>query len=200
MRAPTHRVHSRVRTQWLALGAALVVLAAVLVGWALTQAADRVQVVQVAQPVHAGDAIAAVDLTVAEIAFDGQVKGLVPLASLNALVGRIATIELEPGTLMQVGMWSDVPELATGEEAVGALLAAGRFPAGLARGDLAIAAPIDAALTTNPTIVRVISVQTQSNGDLLITLAVAHADSVGVAQLAATNQLLLVGRSIDGGT
>lgn len=199
MRGPTNRVRSRVRTQWLALGAALVVLASVLVGWALTQAADRVQVVQVAQPVRAGDVIAVGDLSVADVAFDAQITGLVPFASLNALAGRVATIDLEPGTLMQVGMWSDVPELASGEEAVGALLASGRFPAGLARGDLAIAAPIDTAIATDPTIVRVIAVQAQPNGDLLITLAVAHADSVGVAQLAATNQLLLVGQSIDGG-
>lgn len=199
MRAPTSRVQSRVRTQWLALGAALVVLAAVLVGWALTQAADRVQVVQVAQGVNAGDVIAAADLTVADVAFDAEVKGLVPVASMNALVGRVATIDLEPGTLLQVGMWSDAPELASGEEAVGALLTAGRFPSGLARGDLAIAAPVDATIATSPTIVRVIAVYEQANGDLLITLAVAHDDSVAVAQLAATNQLLLVGQSIVGG-
>ncbi|MCE9621010.1 MAG: hypothetical protein K8R99_01550 [Actinomycetia bacterium] len=199
MSRSTNRVRSRVRTQWLALGAALVVLASVLVGWALTQAADRVQVVQVAQSVQAGDVIAAADLTLAEVAFDGQVQGLVPMESLEALVGRVATIDLEPGTLMQTGMWSDAPQLATGEEAVGALLTAGRFPIGLERGDLAIAAPIDAAIATDSTIVRVIAVQAQPNGDLLITLAVAHSDSVGVAQLAATNQLLLVGQSIDGG-
>ncbi len=193
------KVRSRVRTQWLALGAALVVLASVLVGWALTQAADRVQVVQIAQSVQAGDVIAAADLTVADVAFDGQVQGLVPVASLDALVGRVATIDLLPGTLMQVGMWSDAPQLASGEEAVGALLAPGRYPVGLARGDLAIAAPIDPTIATDPTIVRVIAVQTESNGDLLVTLAVAHADSVGVAQLAATDQLLLVGQSADGG-
>lgn len=199
MSGSANRVRSRVRTQWLALGAALVVLAAVLVGWALTQAADRVQVVQVAQSVRAGDVIAAADLSVADVAFDGQVQGLVPVASLDALVGRIATIDLQPGTLMQVGMWSDAPQLATGEEAVGALLTAGRFPSGLVRGDLAIAAPIDATIATDSTIVRVIAVQTESNGDLLVTLAVAHADSVAVAQLAATNQLLLVGQSVDAG-
>lgn len=199
MSRSANRVRSRVRTQWLALGAALVVLASVLVGWALTQAADRVQVVQVAQPVRAGDVIEAADLTVAEVAFDAQVHGLVPVASLNALVGRVATIDLSTGTLMQSGMWSDAPQLGTGEEAVGALLAVGRYPDGLARGDLAVAAPIDSTTATSPTIVRVIAVQTETNGDLLVTLAVAQADSVAVAQLAATNQLLLVGQSIDGG-
>ncbi len=199
MSGATNRVRSRVRTQWLALGAALVVLASVLVGWALTRAADRVQVVQVAQSVQTGDVIAAADLTIADVAFDGRVQGLVPVSSLDALVGRVATIDLQPGTLMQAGMWSDMPQLATGEEAVGALLAAGRFPAGLARGDLAIAAPIDSSVATPSTIVRVIAVQAESNGDLLVTLAVAQVDSVAVAQLAATNQLLLVGQFVDGG-
>lgn len=199
MSRSAQRVRSRVRTQWLALGAALVVLASVLVGWALTQAANRVQVVQVAQAVRAGDVIEAADLGVTEVAFDGQVRGLVPVASLDALVGRVASIDLDAGTLMQSGMWSEAPQLATGEEAVGALLAVGRYPDGLARDHLAIAAPIDPASTTAPTIVRVIAVQTEANGDLLVTLAVAKADSVGVAQLAATNQLLLVGQSIDGG-
>lgn len=193
------KIRSRVRTQWFALGAALVVLASVLVGWALTHAADRVQVVQVAQSVQAGDVIEAHDLSVARVAFDGEVQGLVPVASLDALVGRVAAIDLQPGTLMQAGMWSDVPELAPGEDAVGALLPVGRYPVGLARGDLAIAAPTDSAMANVPTIVRVIAVQAQSSGDLLITLAVAHADSVAVAQLAATDQLLLVGRPAEGG-
>lgn len=199
MRAPTVRVRSRVRTQWLALGAALVVLAAVLVGWALTQAADRVPVVQVAQRVNAGDAITAADLTFADVAFDGEVKGLVPASSREALIGRIAAIDLQPGTLLQVGMWSDAPELGAGEEAVGALLPPGRFPAGLARGDLAIAASVDAAFTSAPAVVRVIAVESHGNGDLLITLAVAADHSVAVAQLAATNQLVLVGRALDVG-
>lgn len=190
------KVRSRVRTQWLALGAALVVLAAVLVAWALTQAAGRVQVVQVATSVRAGEVIAAGDLTVAGVAFDDEVEGLVPLESLSALVGRVATIDLQPGQLMQVGMWSDAPQLADGEDAVGAVLAPGRFPVGLVRGDLAIAAPIDSTLGTFATIVRVIEAATGSNGELVVTLAVAHADSVALAQLSATDQLLLVGQAV----
>ena len=101
------RVRSRVRTQWLALGAALVVLSGVLVAWALTKAADRVQVVQVAQSVSAGDVLEAADLSVTGIAFDDEVQGLVPAASLQALVGRVAAIDLAPGALLSVGMWRD---------------------------------------------------------------------------------------------
>lgn len=193
------KVRSRVRTQWLALSAALVVLAGVLVAWALSNAADRVQVVQVAQTVQAGDVIDAADLTVAGVAFDAEVNGLVPADSLAALVGRVAAIDLQPGALLQVGMWRDAPQLAAGEEAVGALLKAGRFPTGLARGDLAIAAPVDAAAVDAAAVgitvaVRVIDAELGADGDLSVTLAVPADQSIAVAQLAATDRLLLVGQ------
>ncbi len=194
------KVRSRVRTQWLALSAALVVLAGVLVAWALSNAADRVQVVQVAQTVQAGDVIDAADLTVAGVAFDAEVNGLVPADSLAALVGRVAAIDLQPGALLQVGMWRDAPQLAAGEEAVGALLKAGRFPTGLARGDLAIAAPVAAAAAGITVAVRVIDVQLGADGDLSVTLAVPADQSIAVAQLAATDQLLLVGKPMAAGT
>jgi hypothetical protein len=190
------KVRGRVHTQWLALGAALVVLAGVLVAWALSNAADRVQVVQVAQVVQAGDVIDAADLTVAGVAYDEAVNGLVPAESLGALVGRVASIDLQPGALLQAGMWRDAPQIATGEDAVGALLKVGRFPAGLARGDIAIAASLDSAAVGVPVAVRVIDVQLGANGELSVTLAVPADQSIVVAQLAATDQLLLVGRSM----
>ncbi len=194
----TGRLHSRLRTQWLALGAALVVLAGVLVAWALSQAADRVQVVQVARGVEAGDVIAAADLTVAGVAYDAAVEGLVPSGSLDALVGRVASIDLQTGALMQVGMWRDAPQLLPGEETVGALLHVGRFPVGLARGDVAIAASIDATAdgAVGFTVeVRVIDAEAGADGELSVTIAVPAAQSIAVARLSATDQLVLVGRS-----
>ena len=196
MSAKQSRVRSRVRTQWLALAAALVVLAGVLVAWALSNAADRVQVVRVTQAVSAGEVISAADLTVVGVAFDAEVQGLVPAASLDALVGRVAAVDLEPGVLLVAGMWRDAPETLVGEEAVGAVLRAGRFPLGLARGDVALAAPVDAAAAAvaEPVSVRVIDVQVGVDGELSVTLAVAADSAVAVAQLAATDQLLLVGQ------
>jgi len=196
MSAKQSRVRSRVRTQWLALAAALVVLAGVLVAWALSNAADRVQVVRVTQAVSAGEVISAADLTVVGVAFDAEVQGLVPAASLDALVGRVAAVDLEPGVLLVAGMWRDAPETLVGEEAVGAVLRAGRFPLGLARGDVSLAAPVDAAAAAaaEPVSVRVIDVQVGVDGELSVTLAVAADSAVAVAQLAATDQLLLVGQ------
>jgi len=189
------RIRSRVRTQWLALGAAFVVLAGVLVAWALSSAADRVQVVQVAAEVPAGQVITADDLTLTGIAYDADLQGLVPAVSLEALTGRVAAIDLQPGSLLVAGMWRDAPLIADGEEAVGAVLKAGRFPGGLARGDIAIAAPVDAESTAAPVVVRVIDAEPGLEGDLFVTLAVPAERSVAVAQLAANDLLLLVGQT-----
>ena len=117
----------------------LVVLAGVLVGWALSRAADRVQVVSVAQPIRAGEVIDMEDLTVTGIAFDGTVTGLVPDTSLDALVGKVAAVDLEAGALVQVGMWRDGAEVAPGERTIGAVLAAG--PLGIMQACLDVVLP-----------------------------------------------------------
>jgi len=190
------KARSRVRTQWLALGAALVVLAGVLVAWALSNAADRVEVVPVARGVSAGEVIEANDLALASVAYDDAVVGLVPSGSLDSLVGRAAAIDLQPGVLLQTGMWRDATHIVAGEQSVGALLAPGHFPGGLARGDVVLAAQIDTAATGAPVAVRVLDVQPGTSGELAVTLAVPAGQSIAVAQLAATNQLLLVGQPL----
>ena len=185
------KVRSRVRSQWLVLAAALTVLAGILVAWALTRAADRVSVVSVTRPVAAGTVIQLDDLGVTAIAFDGNVQGLAPASSLDQLVGRVATIDLRPGSLLSVGMWADATGLSAGERTVGAVLDAGRFPVGLAQGSSAIALSIDgeAAGVT----VRVIDADSTDSGELRITLAVPQADAAHIAQLAATDQLVMIG-------
>jgi flagella basal body P-ring formation protein FlgA len=194
------KVQGRVRTQWLALGGALVVLAGVLVAWGLSKAADRVSVVQLARPVPSGTAFVADDLTITGIAYDGQVGGLVPAESLDAMVGRVAAFDLESGALLQTGMWRDRPLLASGEQSVGVVLQAGRFPAGLGPGDSAMAAPLAPGSSGTPVPVRVVDSEVTAEGDLSFTLAVAAADAVAVAQLAATEQLVLVGATTGGGS
>lgn len=188
------RARSRVRTQWLALGAALVVLAGVVVAWALSNAADRVEVVQVVQAVPVGEVIEADDLALTSIAFDDAVVGLVPSMSSSSLVGRVAAIDLQPGVLLQTGMWRDATEIAAGEESVGAMLAPGHFPGGLARGDTVRAAAVDSTVASVPVAARVLDVELGANGDLAVTLAVPAAQSIAIAQLAATAQLVLIGQ------
>jgi hypothetical protein len=215
------KVRSRVRQQWLVFAAALVVLAGVLVAWGMQQATARVQVVQLVRAVASGQALQSDDLGTVGIAYDTQVEGLVPAGSLDRLVGRVAAGDLQPGQLVQVGMWRDRAALLPGERSVGAVLRAGRMPAGLVAGDVAVAAPMldSAAMTASapapaaaapasadgtptepavvtapmPVLVRVIDAQTTADGNTLVTLAVADTSAVQVAQWAATEQLVLVG-------
>ena len=179
------------RVQWLALAAALVVLAGTLVAWALSRAAERVQVVSVAQPVQAGDVIDASDLRISEVAIDADVSGLVPATSLDRLAGRVATIDLAPGVLVSAGMWADDRELLPSERTVGAVLGAGRYPSGLAHGSSAWAIDVrdsssraaadgGAAEPAPPIVVRVLDAEVDDSGALRVTLAVADASAVAL--------------------
>lgn len=199
------RARTQVRAQWLVLAAACTVLAGVLVAWAIERAADRVDVVSVARPVAAGTVITADDLTTTAIAFDEPVVGLAPASSLDALVGRVAVVELRPGTLLSVGMWADGTGLSPDERTVGALLDIGTHPSGLATGALALAlatddtaiddAAIDAdgSTATAGVLVRVLDTRTTERGALQVTLAVPEADAARIARLAAAQTLVLVG-------
>jgi hypothetical protein len=188
-----------VNTQWLVLASALIVLAGLLVAWSLSRAADRVQVVQARRALQSGQVIRSGDLGVVGVAADASVQGLVPASSLDALVGRLASIDVSAGSLLVAGMWQDVPQIVAGEQAVGAVLQAGRFPLGLARGDLALAVPLaaDAAGAAEgesvaAVAVRVIEVAGDAD-ELRATLAVPTGDAVRIARLAAVDRLVLVG-------
>lgn len=182
------------RVQWLALAVALIVLAGTLVAWALSRAANRVQVVAVSQTVRAGDVITLDDLIVTDVAIDSDVHGLVPSASLPNLAGRVATIDLAPGTLLSSGMWAEDAELQANERTVGAVLAAGRYPSGFVHGTAAWAIDVRAdAPDQAPIIVRVVDVDLDATGSLTVTLAVPAESAVEVASLAATDMLALVG-------
>jgi hypothetical protein len=197
------RARTQVRAQWLVLAAALTVLAGVLVAWAIERAADRVDVVSVARPVPAGTVIQADDLTTTAIAFDEPVVGRAPAASLDALVGRVAVVELRPGTLLSVGMWADGTGLSPDERTVGALLDVGTHPSGLATGATALAIAADDATAdvsaaagstaAEGVIVRVLDTRTTDRGALQVTLAVPEADAARIARLAAAQTLVLVG-------
>jgi hypothetical protein len=187
------RARSRVRAQWLLLGAACTVLAGALVAWSLSRAADRVAVVSMARPVAAGTTLVLEDFATTAIGLDGTATGLVPSASLERLVGRVATIDLQVGTLLTAGMWSDGVAVSDGERVVGAVLAPGHVPAGLAQGSSAIAVASEGPADDPGVMVRVLDVTRSDDGDLLLTLAVGEAGATQVARLAATDLLVLVG-------
>ncbi|MEN9504747.1 MAG: acyltransferase domain [Actinomycetota bacterium] len=192
---------SRVRAQWLLLASALTVLAGVLVAWALSRAAARTDVVAAARPVAVGAEIVTDDLTVVAVAVDDAVTGLVPAGSIDDLVGRVATVPVDAGSLIVAGMWATGAELGDDERAVGALLGLGRLPEQLAAGGAALAVSIDGGDAATgeplapalPVTVRVLAVRRLDTGDTSLVLAVPVADAPAVARLAATDRLALVG-------
>jgi hypothetical protein len=194
------RMRPNVRTQWMALGGALVVLAGVLVTWALSTAAGRVQVVRLARDVPAGHTLSLDDLAITDVAFDAPVSGLVPARAMHELVGRVAAVDLPTGALMQKGTWRETPALAADERSVGATLKVGRMPSGLAVGDAALAAPMQPGDSTPPATVRVLTLEHLKDGSTSVSLAVLADSAIVVAQLAATDQLVLIGQGIRGGS
>ena len=183
---------NRVRGQWMVLAMALVVLAGALVAWSLSSASDRVGVVRIARDVRSGQVLSDADFAVAQVAIDGSVTGLVPEASMQRLVGRVAAVDLSAGALVQRGVWRDAPSLLADERAVGVVLKPGRAPSTLGRGSVVQVASFDPASTTSPVQARVLDVSLKDDGSNAIELAVPASAAVQVAQWSANDALVLV--------
>ena len=130
--APSSR---RGRLPELAIGVALMVgfaLAAVL--WHLSST-SKDPVLALAADVERGEVIEAADLRVVYIASDEPLSHL-PESASATVVGRIATTDLEAGTLLTRSQVTERVALAPGDGVVGLALDPGQFPAlGLLPGD-----------------------------------------------------------------
>ena len=111
-----------------AAGTALVAVgglgAAALVG----QAGDRVEVLAVARTVPVGQTIGGQDVTVARVAADPALRP-VPAAERDQVVGRVAAVELRPGSLVTAGEVTDDAVPRAGEQVVGVATGPGQMPA-----------------------------------------------------------------------
>lgn len=137
----------RRRLPELAIGVALMVafaLAAVL--WHLSST-SKDPVLALAANVERGEVIEATDLRIVYVASDEPLTHL-PESASATVVGRIATTDLEAGTLLTRSQVTDRVRLAAGDGVVGLALDPGQFPAlGLVPGDrvnvVAAASPTD---------------------------------------------------------
>jgi hypothetical protein len=135
-------VPRRRRPTLAAAGMALVAAgglgAAALVG----QAGDRVEVLAVARTVPVGQTIAAEDLTVARVAADPALRP-VAVRQRDQMVGRVAAVELRPGSLLTAGAVTDTAVPGPGEQVVGVAAGPGQLPArGLHPGDRVLVVPV----------------------------------------------------------
>jgi hypothetical protein len=179
----------RVRVPLLIGALAATLLAAVLVLYGLSSAADRTEVLRITRDVAAGEEITADALTRVGVAVDSGSQ-LVPAAASADVVGKLATKAMVPGDLVSRTDVVDAPRPVDGERRVGAVLVPGRYPLDLRRGDLALATATDGE--ASPASVRVLELRPAREG-VEVVLAVPADAGPGIAQLAAQNRLAVVG-------
>ena len=120
--------------QWA--GAVLfVVMAVLLAGWFWQQKSDQRPVLVIAEPVPAGSVITAKDLEIIEVS---GVKGAIPSADSDTVIGSTAAVGLVDGQILTRDMVTADPLPGPGERVVGLQLDATRAPAGLAPGDVVV--------------------------------------------------------------
>ena len=120
--------------QWA--GAVLfVVMAVLLAGWFWQQKSDQHPVLAIAEPVPAGSVITAKDLEIVEVS---GVKGAIPSADSDTVIGSTAAVGLMDGQILTRDMVTADPLPGPGERVVGLQLEATRAPAGLAPGDVVV--------------------------------------------------------------
>lgn len=125
----------RVRAPELVVGVLVTVVCALgAVLWHLS-AVDKSPALAVVGTVERGDVIAADDLRVVYVASDDAVARL-DEEQMSQVVGRVAAVDLAPGTLISRSLVAERPTVAANEGVVGLALEPGGYPAmGLSPGD-----------------------------------------------------------------
>jgi hypothetical protein len=185
-----------------AAGAALVALGGLAAAGLVAQAGDRVDVLAVARTVPVGQTIAAADVTVARVPADPALAP-VPAAQRDRVVGRVAAVDLRPGTLLTAGEVTDTAVPGAGEQLVGVAARPGQLPArGLRPGDQVLAVPVPgdqaradetAPGAGEPVAGRVVQVgPPDGEGVVTVDLLVGQDTGARLAGLASTGRLALV--------
>ena len=211
---PGRSIQSGRRRQvpWIVAGVVLVVGCALAFAVASVRMSTGSEVLAVAQPVPAGQALTAADLRMVKVSVS---PGLSPvLADVEgSVLGRPAAVALVPGTLLTSADVGSPPAGAAGFASVALALKAGAFPPSLGPGDTVAVVPVAVSasgsgggspLTGNLSTVRAVVLEvgqapSGSSADSVVTLQVDPADAAEVAQLAAAGQAALVQLPTAGG-
>lgn len=197
--APSHRTVERanvpgparrVRVPWLAAAVGAALLTAAIVLWGFGRAADRREVLMVAEAIGRGDTIEPTDLTTSFVAVDTPTQ-LYSAEQREQIIGSIAATDLAPGDLVGPSTVTSGEQLPEGWQDIGGLLRAGNYPSSIAIGDRMLALPQEG----EPLGVEVLVVDVSIGDDraALVVLAAPPTDAGRVAQWSADENLVLVG-------
>ena len=153
-----------------------------------------------ASTVKAGQTITKDDLASVRVAAD--VSGLVPVSSIDQVVGRTARVEISKGQLVDVSQIATESLPGTDQQVVGISLEAGRFPAnGLGAGDV-----VDVVDVTSQKIIvsgaQVLNATPTSDASkgwgsgAIVSLLVKPSDSIGITSSSAAGNIALVVTSV----
>jgi hypothetical protein len=132
-RGPWRAARRRRRLPFIALGGLLVIVCVLGYAWGAVRLGDRIQVLAVARPVAAGQAIAAADVKEVSAAQDPAVP-LILAGQASQVVGRTAVVPLVAGTLLTSSMVGDAAFPPSGKVTASLALKPGQYPESLASG------------------------------------------------------------------
>ncbi len=200
-RAESPRPPTRNRSR-IALGIFLVVVLSLAFAVAYNNVGERRAVLAVGRPVTAGSVISSADLVEARVSSDAALR---PVAAdqRDAVVGRIAAVNLVPGTLVTRAQLATGPPVEEGRAVVGLALKPGRLPAGLQVGERvlvvltpppsAAGASIDAlSQVLNDARVAAVTESTDVAGGSVVSVNVPVENAATMATAAAADRVSLV--------
>ena len=132
-RGPWRAARRRRRLPFVALGGLLVIVCVLAYAFGAVRLGHRVQVLEVARPVAAGQPLTAADLTQVSAARDSAAR-LVPASQAQQVVGRTAVVPLLAGTLLTPGLLGDAAFPPAGKIAASVAVKPGQYPQGLTSG------------------------------------------------------------------
>jgi len=165
--------------------------------WWQSTTAARSPVVGLAVDIERGDIVAPDDLTTFFVSTDGGLAATTSADFLELFVGKVATSDLEAGTLVNGSMFALAKPLAPGEAFVGLQLPSNHFPASIVPGDKVDVLLLDTngadsemSFEDSATVEAV--TPSRTGGNTRIRIRMNEVDAVEVQRAAADNDVVLI--------